>query len=148
MLRTGIGHAKANKDQISTASEKAKDSVPLPNVLTTVVETALAEALLGAAAEGGLCDHPQCRKDETIQLDAVEKVIHYAGFKIINADMTVNGISYEGRRLLFGLKDRILQMLFLKQEQVNLKPSMQIASNSTNESEWIECFATVLLDRR
>lgn len=113
---------------------------PYPDSLTRSV----ADALLGAAGLGGLDDFTLKDEAQNEILKIVERKIHYAGFKIINLDISLNLHFKIEQMYVKQLINNLSRQMFVKKEQINLK-SNPIHSDKMNHDH-IYCVA--LLNER
>lgn len=111
---------------------------------------ALADALLGATGEAGL---RQYRKDkgetecDSSLMAGLERHIHYAGWKVINTDITLcypDCVSHDA--VLQPIRDSVAKTLFINVDQVTVKDTL--FPGDANSSHYITCYAIVSVGPR
>ncbi len=146
-MRIGLGIAPVYYDE---GNEAVFCNVKIPlekgtcNSYPDSLTCSVTDALLGAAGLGGLNDLTLKDESQNEILKVVERKIHYAGFEIINLDISLH---LQFRIELFYAKqiiNNLSRQMFIKKEQVNLKSNL-ISSDQPNTNT-IYCIA--LLNER
>jgi len=111
--------------------------------ISDVVYLTIADALLGAAGLGGLLtksrpDLVRTGKSAVMILNDVERMIHYAGYRIVNADIS---LLERDEAITDTILEGLCGALFLKKEEINIKMAPVLP-------EKMICFSVVLLNHR
>ncbi len=114
---------------------------------------ALGDALLGAASLGDLGQHfpsgdPQWKGVSSARLlDRILELIRSAGYRVVNADLTV--VAEEPRLTPYRerIRERIAELLSLAPQDVGLKATTQEGLGFLGRREGIVALAVVLLER-
>jgi 2-C-methyl-D-erythritol 2,4-cyclodiphosphate synthase len=112
---------------------------------------ALCDALLGAAALGDIGKHfpdtdPQYRNaDSRALLRMVKAKVKQAGWKLLNADMTIIAQKPRMAPHIPAMCEKIAEDLQVRVGDINVKATTTETLGFTGREEGIACFATVLL---
>ena len=125
-MRAGIGQYDAYYDKNSSFylggilfSVDSEDSLLTDDDLLI---NSIADALLGAAAIGGLSSYLKQKKNESEKiLKKIERDIHYRGYRILNIDVSIMTSWLEIGPKLTEIHALLISMLYIKSEQLNLK---------------------------
>jgi 2-C-methyl-D-erythritol 2,4-cyclodiphosphate synthase len=113
---------------------------------------AVSDALLGAAALGGIAQIPDFyEKVESKAVEVVkdvERKVHYEGYAIVNIDSTILTSNNVINKYLNRIHENLTSLLFIKPEQLNVKVCPYPDSDSETLKEKIECNAVVSLKKR
>jgi len=108
----------------------------------------IADALLGAAALGGLFRYLKREKVQAADiLKCIEREIYYRGYKIANIDVSISTLSREIENKLDEVHAQLISWLYLKSEQFNLKITPVMNTESAADFK-IKITATALLENR
>ena len=155
-LRIGLGGYEHSYDKDSSftlggilfSGKKKIDQ----NDKSDIVIYSLTDALLGAAASGGmaqLSDYPDILTiPATDILKQVEKDIHYTGFDIINIDITIRTSLKKINDKMAEMHAKLIMLLFLKTEQLNIKTTFWFQNNENNRIDRIGVTSVALLHER
>lgn len=126
------------------------DSVPSNH--KDILIYSIADALLGAAASGGISQssvYSDREKNTPLELlQKVEKDIYYKGFKISNIDVTILTSFQNISENIAEMHANIISWLYLKAEQLNIKSVPVFNAHLLKNEFRIDITAIALLENR
>lgn len=143
-IKCFIGHS--DRDYKLTPigeDDRSADSVETSNSLLI---HSLCEAMIGAAGLGTLQIPYDTGLDK--QLKDVDQQVHYTGYKVNNIDISLRGFEKNDLNEQRQIISSLAQLLFVKEEQINLKHSDIFESIQPQPSQSVECYSIVSLRTR
>ncbi|HGY55032.1 MAG TPA: hypothetical protein ENK44_04980 [Caldithrix abyssi] len=138
--RIGIGYRRFRFEPADMRSAQAQNERSEVKTGEQCIALTIADALLGAAALGGVDAHFSSDEDPLTILRQSEKKVYFSGYEIVNIDISFGPHSALDKPAQEVLSD-FRRLLFIKSEQINIK----FLPVFDQGSSLLECQAVCLL---
>lgn len=154
-MRVGIGKASL----LGSDTSLCIGGITLPaegtadkNNKFDILILSIADALMGAIGLGGVTQDEEFKKlpaeQSSVLLRKAENKVHYNGYQIVNIDSVISASDPEFVSHIQKIKEHISAILFIKPEQINIKHSPYLQTQSRVKTNQSHCISIVLLQKR